>query len=239
MILSTLKQKSRDELLTLAQKYKVLPRRLKKAELAEAIYNAYWLKEAKKYPKKSNLGKPGKEGTVYQTTYRRKDYALKQFRPTKVIGNIYKEAELQQQAAKKGIAPKVIAINPVEKFIVMEKMDRSLMDVIKKYRGKIPQKYQKQIIHLIENLDKVRIFHGDPNPMNFMEKDGRFYIIDFGFAKPVDQKLITELASDFPNQKFMYIGLLIQFKEIFGGNFVDCKLIRNKINKEERERLGI
>ena len=51
-------------------------------------------------------------------------------------------------------------------------MDRSLMDIIKKYRGKIPQKYQKQIIRLIENLDKVRIFHGDPNPMNFMEKDG-------------------------------------------------------------------
>ena len=67
----------------------------------------------------------------------------------------------------------------------------------------------------------------------------KLYIIDFGFSKPVDQKLITELASDFPNQKFMYIGLLIQFKEIFGGNVVDCKLIRNKINKEERERLGI
>ena len=37
----------------------------------------------------------------------------------------------------------------------------------------------------------------------------------------------------------MIIGLLIQLKETYGGNFVQCDLLRQQINEEDRKILDI
>ena len=121
----------------------------------------------------------------------------------------------------------------------MDKMDYSLMDLIKKYNGRIPKKYQKEIINIISVLDRIKVFHGDPNPSNFMIKDNQMYIIDYGFAKKINDKLIEKHGTKEPNKKFMIIGLLIQLKEIYGGNFVTCDLLRNKVSDENRKMLDI
>ena len=69
-------------------------------------------------------------------------------------------------------------------------------------------------MHLINpdnvlGLDKINIFHGDPNPANFMIKDGKLYIIDYGFAKIIDKKLYKKLRTNTPNNKFMILGFII------------------------------
>ena len=104
----------------------------------------------------------------------------------------------------------------------MEKMDYSLLDLIKKYKGKIPKKYQQEIINIINKLDTINIFHGDPNPCNFMFKNNKLYLIDYGFAKKIDTKLVEKHGTKTPNKRFMIIGLLIKLKETYGGNFVKC-----------------
>ena len=121
----------------------------------------------------------------------------------------------------------------------MDKMDYSLQDLIKKYNGRIPKKYQQEIIKLIAMLDKIKVFHGDPNPSNFMIRDKRLYLIDYGFAKEIDDKLIEKHGTKELNKHFIIVGLLIQLKQTYGGNFVKCDLLRNEVSEENRKMLDI
>ena len=70
----------------------------------------------------------------------------------------------------------------------MEKLDTSILDIIKENNLRLPVKYQSQIIKIIKKLDEIGIFHGDPNPLNFMVTNNKVNIIDFGFAKEIDKK---------------------------------------------------
>ena len=239
MKLDNLYSKKKSELIEISRKYKIDTRRKTKKEIIEEITNNYYQKKKDKYTHVNQLGKSGKEGNVYLVKYRNKEYALKQFRSHKSSKNIQKESDIQHKCAKHGISPKIKEVNLHCKYIVMDKMDYSLMDLIKKYKGRIPKKYQQEIINIISKLDQIKVFHGDPNPVNFMVKNKKLYLIDYGFAKEIDEKIIQKHGTENPNQLFMIIGLLIQLKETYGGNFVKCDILRNQISDENRKMLDI
>ena len=178
------------------------------------IYKDYKKKE--KYTIKEQLGSTGKEGKTYLVVDKKgNEYAMKQFNPNKSSNNIKKEVEFGKLASKYGISPKIIDVNYSQKYIIMEKLDRTFFDVYKEKKGIISNDLQHNIVKVVNLLDKIGIFHGDPNPANFMIKNGRVYIIDFGFSKKINEDLIKQYGKN-PNNTFMILGLLLKLKETFG-----------------------
>ena len=169
-----------------------------------------------KYKIIKQLGVEGKEGTCYLVENRKgEQYAMKCFAKSKSPTTLQKEALAQKEVAKYDLAPKIKEVNEDEKFIVMDYLDKNLFDIVKKNDGNIPDIYQKKIGNLITKLDETGVFHGDPNPANFMLKGQKMYIIDFGFAKDIDDRLIKKYDTETPNKKFMPIGLILKLKEIY------------------------
>ena len=169
-----------------------------------------------KYKIIKQLGTEGKEGTCYLVENRKGErYAMKCFAKSKSSNMLQKEALAQKEVAKYDLAPKIKEVNEDEKYIVMDHLDRNLFDIVKKNNGEIPDAYQKKVTSLISKLDETGIFHGDPNPANFMLKGQKMYIIDFGFAKDIDERLIKKYDTETPNKKFMPIGLILKLKEIY------------------------
>ena len=64
-------------------------------------------------------------------------------------------------------------------------------------------------------MDETGVFHGDPNPANFMLKGASMYMIDYGFARDIDDKLVKKYETNTPNTKFMILGLILKLKEIY------------------------
>jgi tRNA A-37 threonylcarbamoyl transferase component Bud32 len=183
------------------------------AEMHE--YERYKKDKIDKYVRKVQLGEKGKEGTTYLVENANKDeYAMKTFRKQKSSHMLRKEANLQQIAANKGISPNIIEIDTVSKYIVMEKMDGHLFDIMKKQNGNLKQSYQKQIVKIFKMLDEAKVFHGDSNILNYMFKGSKIYIIDFGMAKKIDTMLIKKLGTKTPNINIMTLGLTLKLKEL-------------------------
>ena len=94
-------------------------------------YEQHKKKNIDKYTRMEQLGLPGKEGIVYSVvTKSKKEYAMKTFKMSKSSKTIRLEAETQTVAAKCGISPKVISVDTVDNNIVMEKLDKTLLESI-------------------------------------------------------------------------------------------------------------
>ena len=119
----------------------------------------------------------------------------------------------------------------------MDKLDKNLFDILKENKGKLSLKTQKRMIEIFKKLDEIGVYHGDPNPLNFMEKDGELYIIDFGFGSKIDEKLCKKLKSDKPNLSYMPIGFLLKIKEVC--NSKDFPELLKYISKEDKEKFGL
>ena len=170
-----------------------------------------------RYNKIKKLGNVGKEGTTYLVENKDKQlYAMKQFKLTKSPNNIEKEAELQKIAANYELSPHIYEVNFEQKFIVMEKLDINLCQILKQNNGELTNNIQLHIINIINKLDDIGIFHGDPNPSNFMIHNGKVYIIDFGFSKKIDEELVKKYT-DKPNKNFMILGFVLKLREMFGS----------------------
>ena len=191
----------------------------KKDDLIVSILNCF--KEYENYKKNNTdkykiikqIGNKGKEGVTYLcSTKDGIEYAMKTFKKNKSSKNIKKEAFLQQKASEFDIAPKVIDVDTISKYIVMEKMSSHLYEYIKK-DGKLTEKQQKQIIRIYKGLDDAKIFHADSNILNYMYKDKKLYIIDFGMSKEIDEKLIKKLGTKTPNLDLMTLGFILKLKE--------------------------
>ena len=169
----------------------------------------------KQYKKISLLGNKGKEGITYlvENTAGEK-YAMKTFNSRKSILNIEKEGKLQKIAADAGISPKVVKIDTKSKCIVMEKMDNHLYDVMKTQNGNLTQQQQISIVNIFKKLDEIGVFHADSNLMNYMYKNNKLYIIDFGMSKKIDDKLVKKLNTKTPNMKYMLLGFILKLKEL-------------------------
>lgn len=200
-------------------------------------YEEYKKNKIDKYTKIRQLGSAGKEGTTYLVkTKKGKEYAMKTFKKHKSSDTLVKEMELQKIASKHGISPKIIDYDTVSKYIVMEKMDENLFDVMIKNKGKLSTNHQQQLIQIFQKLDNAFILHNDPNPLNFMLKEDKIYIIDFGFAKKIDSALIKKFKTDTPNMKFMVLGFLLKMRDLQCD--AKYKVLEKHLSTEDKETFG-
>ena len=193
----------------------------------------------KKYSIVSQIGNKGKEGTTYHVKNSKgHDFAMKTFRGNKSISNLKHEAELQKKAADNKLSPKVIEVDEINKYIIMDLCETNLFDLLKKTNGVITEYVQDEIVKIIKSLDKIGIFHGDPNPLNFMFRGDKLYIIDFGFAKKIDENLIKSYNGVKKlNHKFMILGFMLKVKELFKqlNPNLQFSILRDEISPKERE----
>ena len=202
-------------------------------------YENYKKNKLDKYKRKGQLGNKGKEGVCYLVVDDKgKEYAMKTFRKTKSSNTLKMEYGLQKIAAGVGISPRVVEYDSVSKYIVMEKMDEHLIDVIKRQRGVLTKVQQCQIIEIYNKLDEVKVFHGDSNLLNYMIKDKKIYIIDFGYSKEINEKFVKKIGSTTPNIKLMTLGFILKLKEL------KCppngwKYLKKHLSEEDIERFQI
>jgi len=179
-------------------------------------YEEYKKDRFDKYVREKQLGNPGKEGVTYlvRDIDSGEYYAMKTFKKTKSSAKLRLEADLQEKASRFKICPKVIAVDTVFKYIVMERMDTHLLDIMKKQEGDLTERQQKQIIDIYRKLDEAEVFHGDSNILNYMFKKNKLFVIDFGMGKHIDSKLKKKLATDTPNLTLMTLGFILKLKEL-------------------------
>ena len=106
---------------------------------------------------------------------------------------IRNEVELQTRAARKNLAPKVLQ-SDFKTFIKMEKIPE--MCVADKYGENIraiPKEMMKEIYNILHRLYyECDIEYVDVTPYNFIEYNGKVWVIDFGDAKPVKKNWYLE-----------------------------------------------
>ena len=209
-----------NEIKDMAKNMYLPSRRSKKEYINDIIeafqeYEDYKRYKIDKYKKIRKLGNEGKEGITYLVKNRRgKEFAMKTFKKNKSSNTLLAEYNFQKIASKYGISPKVYEYDTVSKYIVMEKMNYHMYDTIKSHNGKLLIKYQRQIIDIFKKLDECKVFHGDSNILNYMLKDDKLYIIDFGFSKKITDKLCIKLNTKFPNLDIMTLGLILKLREL-------------------------
>jgi serine/threonine protein kinase len=202
-------------------------------------YENYKTKKVDKYTRIRQLGNKGKEGITYLVRDNKdREFAMKTFRKTKSSNTLKNEYTLQKQAAKVGISPRVVEYDSVSKYIVMEKMDEHLVDVMKKQKGNLSRGQQFQIIDIFKKLDDVKVFHADSNILNYMLKGKRIYLIDFGFSKEITPRLCKKLGTNHPNIRIMTLGFILKLKELNCPSS-SWKYLRKEINEEEIEKFKI
>jgi tRNA A-37 threonylcarbamoyl transferase component Bud32 len=202
-------------------------------------YEQYKKKKVDKYIRVRQLGNKGKEGICYLVKDNKdKEFAMKTFRKTKSSNTLKTEYILQKKAASVGISPRVVEYDSVSKYIVMEKMDQHLLDVMKKQNGSLTKSQQVQIIEIYEKLDEIKVFHGDSNLLNYMLKGKKIYIIDFGFSKEINQKFIKKLGTDNPNLKIMTLGFILKLKDLKYPP-KSWKYLKKYISDENIKKFGI
>jgi tRNA A-37 threonylcarbamoyl transferase component Bud32 len=156
----------------------------------------------------------GKEGRVYAVRDSKgHTYALKKFNSRKAPSSIIKEASLQQKAYSAGVAPRVISIDTVQKFIVMEELDMQLITLLTKTKGVLTKSQQLEIVGLFRKLDQSEVFHADPNISNYMVHRGKMMMIDYGMSKSITPALIKKLKTNKPNSIFMAFSFILKLKE--------------------------
>jgi serine/threonine protein kinase len=228
----------------MAEKMDLPPRRSKREMIADIStafqeYEEYKRDKLDRYTKRRQLGHRGKEGTTYLVTdHKDREYAMKTFRKGKSSTTLKKEYALQRKASKLGISPRVFDYDTVSKYIVMEKMDGHLHDEITKQKGVLYKYQQERILEIFDKLDEAGVFHNDANICNYMLKGKTIYIIDFGFAKEINGKLIKNLGTSRPNGRLMLLGLVLKLKEKNLPSKSYKYLIR-KLPQEDIERFNL
>ena len=170
----------------------------------------------KLYEKLEKLGDPGKDAITYAVKVKGSSrlYAMKLFKPRKVASRILREAEFQRRLASYGVCPKIIDVETTlkNKYIVMEKLDKHLIDITGE--KEISLDHQKQLVKLYKKLDDIGIFHGDANPLNYMTKGKKLYVIDFGMSKEITPQLLKQLKTNHPNLRLMTLAMSLKLKSM-------------------------
>jgi serine/threonine protein kinase len=203
------------ELKHIKSKYNIECRSLKKVDLVEGIKkccNAW--KKFRDYTYIKQLGSAGKDGRTFKARHDNgKIYAIKIFKDSKSPNSIEREIELQQKASQFKICPRIHDYDADGRYIVMDMLDTTLYDIFLRQNGQLTDKQQITIIKLFQQLDECNVFHADPNPLNFMQKNNKWFIIDFGFSKHINSKCIKKYGAN-PNMKYMPSGLVVYLRRI-------------------------
>lgn len=164
----------------------------------------------------TQLGNKGSEGITYLYTYLKHEYAIKIFYNNITTKKFLNEIKLQYKASLESIAPKIIGYDIKNKAIIMEKMDKHLINyndiLIKNKQKKITIDQQKKIFNILKKLDDIAIFHNDPNLLNFMYLNNQLFIIDFGYAKIINTLIINKYGR-YPNQTYSLLAFILKLKE--------------------------
>lgn len=150
-------------------------------------------------------GKRGKDGLTFIVSAPTSgtQYAVKTFDSDYPWRLIQREAWLQEKAASVCVSPNLYAVNTHEKYIIMEKMEETIVDYSRRKNpagpdGKqrewtLPEEHQDRIIEIMNGLDKVGVLHNDGNPLNLMfNEDQKLMVIDFGLSTPIDEAIIAK-----------------------------------------------
>lgn len=101
---------------------------------------------------------------------------------------IRQEARFQRKASELGVSPRVIRCN--QNSIVMENLNEPcIADKYGKDIDDIPEWIKKEIVNILFLLYSANIEYIDVTPYNFIEKDDRVWIIDFGHARVPDGEI--------------------------------------------------
>ena len=176
------------------------------------------------------LGEKGKEGYALVVKTNRGTMIAKVFKKSKSPKTLLREYEFSKKAGEHGIGPKVYGANTKFKYIMMEMMKETLPQALQRRKLKsIPEKWQIQIYENYKKLDELKIYHNDPNPLNFMlDKNDNMKLIDYGFARKF-KKGDTNISS---------IGSLLysSHQGLVKNKIVkqDPKFLKDKIPKNSR-----
>jgi tRNA A-37 threonylcarbamoyl transferase component Bud32 len=202
-------------------------------------YDSHKRRTIGKYEVIEQMG--GKDSMMYRVSRRGKEYAMKTFVKSKSSDKIRDEVEMQALAADAGVAPKVVEFDTLSKYIVMELMDchlTSAMERQKEKNGPRILKYQQlRIIDIFNRLDDAGIFHNDSNLANFMLSGRDVYMIDFGFAKHVNERLIKKVGTERPNLRMMTISLILKLKELKCDEYSYRYLMR-QVSDDDQAKLN-
>ena len=116
--------------------------------------------------------------------------------------DIRREVCLQKISANLGLSPKVLRTDN-KTFIEMERIDD--MALAYKYGYDIedlPNDIRKQVYDLVYTLYQHGIQYIDITPYNFIEKDGKVWIIDFGHASK--RKRLCEYLKALFNEGYVH-----------------------------------
>lgn len=151
----------------------------------------------------------GKEGEVWVVKADDRNCVMKQFKKTKSVNKLKREAEFQAQAAAAGITPAVLYVDEREKRIFMDGIEHRLIDYVKQHQnGILSEEQHHQILNIMNTLDNLKILHNDGNCRNLMiNNDGKIYIIDYGFSRKIDAATTRKTYPNGPNVKYT-MGML-------------------------------
>ena len=90
--------------------------------------------------------------------------------------------------------------------------------------------YTIQLLSIINEIHNNFVIHRDIKPDNFMFKNNKLYIIDYGYSQLIDKKLIKKYNTKNLNHKFMILGFILRIRELFKDNTINYKILSKKIN---------
>jgi len=239
--MSDLKTLSLDELRKKGEKIGIKMDGMAKKDLISLIQKEITQrkKNLEKYEIKQQLGLKGKDGKTFLVMDKfGYEYAMKQFRKNKCIEGMLKEVQFQRRCSEINLSPKIIDIDTKNKFIVMEKMDYHLLDEINSNGGLLSEKRQKELVILLKEMDRIGVFQGDANLLNYMIKNDRLFVIDFGLAKDIDAKLIKSTGTVNPNLKLMLLAFVIKLKES-NAKKESFSYLKKFLSEEDKQNLGV
>ena len=195
-------------------------------QIAFKEYDNYKKNKIDKYTRTKQIGNKRKKGIIYEVTDNKNNiFIMKTFKKNKPSHQLKLEYNIQKKASLFDIAPKVIEYDSISKYIVMEKMDEHLLDVIQR-QGTLTQHQQLRILEIFKVLDNIGIFHCNPGINNYMIKDNKIYIIDFGSTSEINTKLIgsnsqtmtIELINTLnklklPSSSWKYLKKILRYEE--------------------------
>jgi len=155
----------------------------------------------------------------------------KVFKKSKKSSDIENEYNFLSKAYRLGVSPKPLECvsSGTQKYILMERLDETLFDQMKK-NGGLSDENQREMIRILHLLDKNRIFHGDISPLNFMTKKGdkKLYIIDFGMSQDMTPEFIRE-NSRHANVKMGITVFILKLRELVPT--FDPVILKNEVFK--------
>lgn len=161
--------------------------------------------------------KKGREGKVYVHPSDPKKI-IKLFRKNKNHNDLIQEFQLQRDAAQHGLAP---AVYQIVRFkgrwgMVMDRLDHTLMDEIRD-ANELDEKRQRDMVKLLDGLDRIGIFHGDVSPLNFMvrARDKRLFLIDFGMSRRIGMGIgsSNKNLGDRPNRRLGTAAFILKLRQ--------------------------